>query len=224
MSKAVTVTSGQRYTKEEEMWNSLSHALGIVLGIAVGTFFIIRYFPLTDWIGKASIILYLVGMLFSYITSTSYHACPASTIHKTRLRKFDHAAIYWHIAGSYSPIALIAMRHSGAWGWTIFGIIWLCTLVGTGLSFRKMKEISHVETVCYVVMGLLIVIAFKPLLEAVPLKSVLWIVGEGVCYITGSVFYSIYKRKYLHTVFHFFVLAGTVCHMMAVYTMLEYCL
>ena len=214
----------QRYTPEEERWNWITHAAGIVLGIAASCFIIFRYFPETGLLGRFSLLLYMAGLLASYISSTAYHACPPSSPWKARLRQCDHAAIYWHIAGSYSPVTLIAMRDSGAWGWTIFGIIWGCAVLGTALSFRKMKKINHLSTVCYVIMGLLILIAFRPLMAAVPLSVVLWIVAEGVMYITGAVFYSIYRKKYLHTVFHIFVLGGTVCHLTAVCLMLETCL
>ena len=214
----------QMYTPEEERWNWISHAIGIALGLGAALYFLLRPFAQTDLIGKFSLLLYIIGMEFSYISSTAYHACPPGSPWKARLRKCDHAAIYWHIAGSYSPVTLIGMRDTGAWGWTIFGIIWVFALIGTGLSFRKMKPHNHLETFCYVAMGLLIVVAFKPLFASVPLAVVLWIIAEGVMYITGAVFYSIYKRKYLHTVFHFFVLAGTLCHLTAVVWMLETCL
>jgi hemolysin III len=156
-------------------------------------------------------------MLGSYIASTSYHACPAERPLKQTLRKFDHAAIYWHIAGSYSPITLVAMRDTGWWGWGLFIFVWLCATAGTILSMYKLKKHNKLETVCYVLMGMVVLVAFKPLLEAVSFSIVAWIIAEGVCYITGAVLYSFHKVKYIHTVFHFFVLLGTICHMIAVW-------
>lgn len=96
--------------------------------------------------------LYLFGVVSSYMASTIYHAIPPSHPKARALaRKFDHAAIYWHIAGSYSPLTLIGMRDGGqpTWAWVIFGVVWLSALVGTGLSFRKMKAQSYLETLCY---------------------------------------------------------------------------
>lgn len=88
------------------------------------------------------------------------------------------------------------------------------------MSFRKLKDHSNLETSCFVAMGLSILVAFKPLLNSVSAAAVIWIIAEGVSYITGAVFYSINKKKYMHSVFHFFVLAGSICHIIAVWDML----
>ena len=159
-------------------------------------------------------------MLGSYITSTIYHAMPLRSKWKERLRHWDHAAIYWHIAGSYSPITLIALRQQGYWGWSLFCFIWLCAIAGTIVSFIKLKEHSNLETLCFVGMGLSVLVAFKPLINSVSTAAVVWIITEGICYITGALFYSLNKRKYMHSVFHFFVLAGSVCHIIAVWDVL----
>jgi len=209
-----------RYTHKEEIWNTMSHAGGILLGIVVGVIFLI----MTIGEGKSwesiAVSLYLFGMLGSYITSTIYHAMPLRSKWKERLRHWDHAAIYWHIAGSYSPITLIALRQQGYWGWSLFCFIWLCAIAGTIVSFIKLKEHSNLETLCFVGMGLSVLVAFKPLIDSVSTAAVVWIITEGVCYITGALFYSLNKRKYMHSVFHFFVLAGSVCHIIAVWDVL----
>jgi hemolysin III len=212
-----------RYTKKEEILNSSSHGAGILLGVVVGIIFLVWCFRGGDGWARTGVILYLFGMLGSYITSTIYHALPRRLKAKEILRRFDHAAIYWHIAGSYSPITLIAMRDQGYWGWSFFIFQWTCAVVGTVLSFRKLSDHSHWETICFCLMGLSVLIAFKPLMDAVGTAAVSWIIAEGVAYITGAVFYSLNKRKYMHSVFHFFVLAGSVCHIIAVWDiLLEY--
>lgn len=209
------------YTHKEELWNTWSHAAGVLLGIVIGIIFIIQCLDHGDVWALTGVILYITGMLASYITSTAYHATlPRFMKIKERLRRFDHAAIYWHIAGSYSPLTLIALRHQGMWGWGLFIFIWACALTGTIMSFARLKEHSNLETVCFVLMGLSILVAFKPLVDAVSLATILWIIAEGVCYITGAVFYSLNHRRYMHTVFHFFVLAGSVCHIIAVWQVL----
>lgn len=213
-----------KYTKKEELWNAWSHAGGILLGVVIGIIFIVICCQGESLWAHLGVSLYLFGMLGSYIASTVYHALPGRSRWKERLRKWDHAAIYWHIAGSYSPITLVALRQEGYWGWSLFTFVWLCAIVGTVISFRKLKEHSMVETLCYVGMGLSVLIAFKPLLDTVSTAAVSWIIAEGVFYITGAVFYCLNKRRYMHSVFHFFVLAGSICHIVAVWDMLLHCL
>ena len=162
----------------------------------------------------------LFGMLGSYVASTLYHSIKHHSKWKERLRKWDHAAIYWHIAGSYSPLTLVALREQGYWGWSLFIFVWTCALAGTIVSFIRLKEHSNLETFCFVGMGLSVLVAFKPLINSVPAAAFIWIVAEGVSYITGAVFYSLNKTKYMHSVFHFFVLAGSVCHIIAVWDVL----
>ena len=209
-----------RYTDKEELWNSWSHAGGIVLGVAVGIIFIVMSFKGDNPWARLGVCLYLFGMLASYIASTVYHALPRRSIWKERLRHWDHAAIYWHIAGSYSPLTLVALRTQGYWGWALFVFVWTCAIAGTIISFIKLKEHSNVETACFIGMGLSILVAFKPLIDSVSTAAVVWIVAEGVCYITGAAFYSLNNRRYMHSVFHFFVLAGSVCHIIAVWDVL----
>ena len=228
-----------KYTHKEELWNAWSHAGGIVMGAAFGAIFLWMAFRGENPWARLGVCLYLFGMLASYVTSTAYHTLLRRSKWKERLRHWDHAAIYWHIAGSYSPLTLIALRSqtfqwsmfngqwsmfngqwSINWGWGLFIFVWACAIVGTVISFIRLKEHSNVETFCFVGMGLSILVAFKPLIDSVSTAAFVWIVAEGVCYITGAVFYSFNKRRYMHSVFHFFVLAGSLCHIIAVWDVL----
>ncbi len=202
------------------------------MGVVMGIIFLVWCFQSDNNWARVGVILYLFGMLGSYIASTLYHALPAYERYKTggmlghrskwkeRLRKWDHAAIYWHIAGSYSPLTLTALREQGYWGWSLFSFVWICAIAGTIVSFVRLKEHSNLETLCFVGMGLSVLVAFKPLMDSVSAAAVIWLIAEGVCYITGAVFYSLNKKKYMHSVFHFFVLAGSVCHIIAVWDVL----
>ena len=208
------------FNHKEELWNSWSHAAGIVLGVVIGIVFTVWCTRSGNPWATAGVSLYLFGMIASYAASTIYHALSAWSKWKERLRRWDHAAIYWHIAGSYSPITLIAMREEGYWGWTFFTLIWAAATAGNVISFARLKGHSNVETLCFVAMGMSVLVAFKPLLDCVDTAAVVWIVAEGVSYVTGAVFYSINKRRFMHTVFHFFVLLGSVCHIIAVWDIL----
>ena len=204
------------YNHKEELWNSWTHAGGALLGAVVGTFFLIWSVRSGNVWAVIGVSLYIFGMLMSYLASTIYHALSAWSVWKERMRKWDHAAIYWHIAGAYSPITLVALREAGYWGWALFVFVWLCAIVGTVMSFRRLSAHSNLETLSFIGMGLSVLVAFKPLLDNVSLTAVSWLIAEGVAYITGAVFYSLNKRKYMHTVFHFFVLLGEICHAVAV--------
>lgn len=207
------------YTKGEEWANTLSHAVGILIGIIGGGYLMrIAINSGNPW-AVGGMWIYLFGVLSSYVTSTWYHASKPSP-RRDFLRKCDHAAIYCHIAGSYSPIMLVPLREVGYWGWGIFIFVWLCAIAGTILSFCKLKEHSYLETVCYVAMGCSIFVAFKPLCEHVPTSFIYWLIAEGVFYVTGAVFYSFHKLPYMHSVFHLFVLGGTICHMVALWYIL----
>lgn len=209
------------YTRGEERTNTFSHAAGIVLGVVAGIIFLSICYRENDGWATLGVWLYLGGMLGSYAASTLYHGWPQGRPMKERLRKWDHAAIYWHIAGSYSPITLTVLRDQGYWGWALFAFVWFCALCGTIMSFRRLKEHSNLETACFVGMGLVVLVAFRPLLQAAGTDTVGWIVAEGVCYITGALFYTLHQRPYLHSVFHFFVLVGSICHIVAVWDMLQ---
>lgn len=214
----------QTYSLPEEILNFTTHGLGVLMGLAVCIFFIIKGSAIDSPFAVFSLGLYLFGVVSSYMASTIYHSIPSShTRAKAVARKFDHAAIYWHIAGSYSPLTLIGMYDGGqpTWAWVIFGVVWLSALLGTGLSFRKMKAQSYLETTCYVLMGLTILIAFKPFYDSCGLQIVLWVAAEGVAYITGAVLYSFKKIPYIHSVFHLFVILGDICHMVAIWKMLQ---
>lgn len=209
-----------KYTHTEELWNSWSHAGGIMLGVVIGIIFLVWCAQAHNGWATAGVILYLFGMLCSYAASTIYHALSARSVWKERLRRWDHAAIYWHIAGSYSPITLVALRGDGLWGWGLFCFVWLCAISGTIMSFRHLRDHSNLETLCFVLMGLSVLVAFGPLMHAVSTSAVVWLVAEGVAYITGAVFYTLHRRRYMHTVFHFFVLLGSICHIICVWDIL----
>lgn len=143
----------KRYNNVEEWANTLSHGAGILLGVIAGYFLLAKAAAGAEpkW-AVACVTVYLFGMLSSYVSSTWYHGSRPGKL-KELLRKFDHGAIYLHIAGTYTPFTLLVMRHAGGWGWGIFSFVWLSAIVGFILSFKKLKEHSNLETACYIAMG-----------------------------------------------------------------------
>lgn len=209
------------YTRGEEWANTLSHALALLLGGVVCVFFLFMPRVRHEVLAVGAILLYAGGMLSSYLFSALYHGCPMQSRWREPLRKCDHAAIYAHIAGSYSPVCLIGMSQNPFWGWLLLGMVWTCAVWGIGMSFYRLKEHSNLETLCFVGMGLLVLLAFKPVLDAIGWEPMGWIMGEGAAFITGAIFYSFKDLKYMHTVFHLFVVLGSLCHMQAIYVMLQ---
>lgn len=213
----------KRYSNGEEWANTLSHAAGILLGVIAGYFLLVKAAGSNDshW-AVACVAVYLVGMLSSYVSSTWYHGSRPGRS-KELLRKFDHGAIYLHIAGTYTPFTLLVMRHAGGWGWGIFAFVWLSAVVGFILSFTKLKEHSHLETFCYVGMGSAILVAMKPLLDCLSAMGASpafwWLIGGGASYVLGAVCYSL-RKPYMHAVFHLFCLGGSIGHIIGIWMIL----
>ena len=210
-----------RYSVKEEKANTLSHAIGIIFGLIAGTLLIQKAIASQNSWAVASFSVYAIFMTLSYLSSTLYHL-DKNEVRKTALRKFDHAAIYAHIAGTYTPFTLVVLRQKEAWGWTLFGIIWLAATAGILLSFMKLKNASKLETACYVAMGWVVVIAFKPLMDVLSANNSMpafyWLIGGGLFYTLGAIIYSLKKIEYMHAIWHLFVLGGSVCHAMAIYS------
>lgn len=214
----------KRYSNGEEWTNTLSHAAGILLGLIAGWFLLQKAADSIEphW-AIACVSVYLVGMLSSYVSSTWYHGSRPGKL-KELLRKFDHGAIYLHIAGTYTPFTLLVMRDAGGWGWGIFSFVWLSAIIGFILSFTKLKEHSNLETFCFIAMGSAILVALKPLMDCLSLMGASpafwWLIGGGASYILGAGFYSL-RKPYMHAVFHLFCLGGSIGHIIAIWLVLK---
>jgi len=211
--------SKKQQTQGEEIANAASHAVGIFLGIGAGIWLLLKALYYSDLWALSSVSIYIVCMLFSYTTSTLYHACREGK-RKITLRKFDHVAIYFHIAGTYTFFTLTILRNTAFWGWTLFFIVWIIAFAGSYISFKGKGMGKRIETICYVAMGLVICVAFKPIvdtLHSINALNVLWyIIAGGVSYILGAIFYSFKKIPYIHLVFHLFVIGGSFFHILAI--------
>jgi hemolysin III len=209
-----------RYSRKEERYNTYSHAIGIGFGTIAGAFLLQKAIVSHNPWAISSDIIFIIFMILMYLASTLYHA-ERDLKRKLTRRKFDHAAIYTQIAGSYTPFTLIVLRQNGAWGWSLFGIIWAAAVLGVSLSFMNLKKGSRLETICYVAMGWVVVIAFKPLIDSLgatnSMPVLYWLIGGGLFYTVGAVLYSFKKIQYTHAIFHLFVLGGSICHFIAIW-------
>lgn len=138
------VKTRQRQTYGEEVANVFTHGAGMIFGIVVTAVLLNASVHSGDPWAIGSSLVYAVCMTLSYVTSTFYHAS-TNARHKRLLRRFDHSAIYLHIAGTYTPFCLVTLREEGYWGWSLFAIVWIAAIAGIVFSFRKMKKTDHIK-------------------------------------------------------------------------------
>ena len=203
----------RRPTVGEEIANSISHGIGLVLAIIATPILVIgavRYGSMWNTVGVS---VFAASMVTLYLASTLYHALTHDGA-KRVFRMMDHSAIFLLIAGTYTPFTLGVLR--GAWGWTLFGMIW--TLAAVGLTMKIVLGTRYVwlSVILYLVMGWLVVIAAPTVLQRMPLSGLAWIAAGGVAYTAGVGFYAAHRVRYAHFAWHLFVIAGTVCHFFAV--------
>jgi hemolysin III len=193
-----------------ERFNSISHLLGAIFAVA-GTSVLVTLAATKGDVWKiVAFSIYGAMMIFLYSISTIYHSVQGPS--KNLFRQLDYFSIYLMIAGSYTPFTLVTLNGS-AWGWWIFGLIWGMAVVGILQEILIGKKTRRWSLIIYAMMGWLIVIALKTLLERLPTPGVYWLVGGGLLYTAGiGVFVFDEKIKHGHGIWHLFVLAGTACH------------
>jgi hemolysin III len=197
-----------------ERFNSITHLLGSVLALIGFIFLVVRAALAGDPWKIVSFSIFGAMLVVLYTSSTLYHSIQGSS--KKIFQKFDHSAIYLLIAGSYTPFTLVTLR--GAWGWSLFGVVWGLAVIGIlqDLLFAKRKSILSV--VIYLLMGWIAMIAFRPLSLALPGAGMTWLVTGGLFYTVGIVFYALDKKfAHSHGIWHIFVLAGSICHYFTIF-------
>lgn len=206
-------TNAMGYTLGEEIANSVTHGIGTALSVAGLTLLVALAVIYGDVWRVVSFSIYGGSLVLLYLCSTLYHSIQQPKV-KRILRIFDHSAIYLLIAGTYTPFTLVSMR--GPWGWTLFGVVWSLALLGIAFKTVFIGKYEKLATAAYVLMGWLVVIAFKQMLVTVPPGGVLWLVIGGVVYTLGVIFYAWEKLPYNHAIWHLFVLGGSACHFFAI--------
>ena len=198
----------------EEKLNALTHGFGTVLAIA-GLVVLLMSSRLHDDIWHlVSSSIYGTSLVLLFLASTLYHSFRNERI-KYIFKILDHTAIYLLIAGTYTPFALVLFR--GSLGWTVFGVVWGLALIGAVFKIFFVRRFKTLSTVCYLIMGWLIVIFIKPLIAALPPGGLYWLIGGGLFYTVGALFYVYRRLPYNHTIWHLFVLAGSGAHFITVY-------
>lgn len=209
----VSAVLERRPSRGEEIANSVSHGVGLVAALAAAPFLVVHAVRRggTGAIVGASVFAATVVLL--YLASTLYHALPRNRA-KRVFQVIDHGAIFLLIAGTYTPFTLGVLR--GAWGWTLFGLVWGLAAVGIVLKAVGRLQQRTLSTLLYLGMGWFILIAIRPLWLRVPLSGLLWLLLGGIAYTAGLAFFAAKGVRYSHFVWHLFVLAGTACHFFAV--------
>jgi hemolysin III len=201
------------YTPREELANSITHGIGIVF--AIGALVVMDVFAALfgDAWHIVSCSIFGATLIILYTASTLYHSIPLPKT-KMLLRLIDHSAIFLLIAGTYTPFTLVSLR--GPWGWSLFGAVWGIALFGVIFQVFLLRRWPAASVGIYVGMGLIILVAIKPLLETLSPTGLKLLVAGGLAYILGLIFYGWNRLPYNHAVWHVFVLAGSALHFFAV--------
>src|SRR6476659_1960442 len=197
----------------EEVANSISHGLGLLLAIASVPILILAAMKAGSAHSIVGVSVFGGTMVLLYLASTLYHSLTHEAA-KQLFRLFDHTAIFLLIAGTYTPFSLGVLR--GPWGWSLLAAVWTLAIVGITLKIRKRTRHSPIGIVLYVIMGWLAIVAVKPILMLIPVPGILLILAGGIAYTGGLAFFAAQRIRYNHFIWHLFVIAGTTCHFFAV--------
>jgi hemolysin III len=205
------------YTRGEEIFNMVSHIVGGAMGIAILVLCIIMAALRGNALGVITSCIYGVSMIALYCMSSIYHGLRPGTAKKV-FQIIDHCTIFVLIAGSYTPITLVAIRPlHPAIGWTMFGVVWALAVIGIIFNAIDLEMYKVFSMICYIGMGWCVMLFFPQTLEALTKNGVILLVIGGVIYTIGAVLYGIGARKrYIHSIFHLFVLGGSIFHFFAI--------
>lgn len=201
------------YTIGEEIFNSISHGVGALLSVAALTLLIVFAVMNSNGYGFAGAIVYGVSLILLYSMSTVYHIVQNPSA-KRILRIFDHCSIFVLIAGTYTPYLLVCMENPIRW--IIFGVIWGVTAVGIVLNAVSLERFRKVSLVCYLGMGWAIVFTIGRIAQVIDFTGVVLLIAGGIIYTLGMIFYALKKYRYMHSIWHLFVLGASVCHYLSV--------
>lgn len=197
----------------EELANSVTHGLGLLLSIAGLAVLVVVAALKGTALHVVTCSIYGATLVLLYASSTVYHGVHAPRA-KRILRIIDHAAIFLLIAGTYTPFTLVTLR--GTLGWTLFGVVWGLAVMGVVFKVFFVDRVPVVSTLIYLAMGWLVVVAWKPVVELLPGGGLVLLIAGGAAYTAGVVFFAAHRLRFHHAIWHVFVLAGSTCHYVAV--------
>ncbi len=217
MNKNLKKTPKKRYTVGEEIANSITHGLGVLFGIAALIILLVFSIREKDIVSVISFSIYGLCIVLMYLSSTLYHSITNKRAKKI-LRVFDHSAIYLFIAGTYTPIALLAMKRRP--GIIVLAVVWSIALFGVIFKISthsKMDKFKKLSLALYLGMGWVAVFTIKPIIAMTSIKFFAWILGGGLLYTLGTIFYSMRKLPYSHAIWHIFVLGASIIHFLGIF-------
>ena len=216
--KAYEATIPKRYSIGEEIFNSVTHGVGAGLAVAATVLLIVRAVRYAPADGRGfyvtSFAIFGASLVVLYLMSTLYHALTPYGAKKV-FAIFDHSSIYLLIAGTYTPFCLTTLR--GSVGWVLFGIIWGLAIAGMTFYAIFGSRMRILSAITYVLMGWLVVFAFKPMVQNLNPLSLKLVLAGGVAYTVGCIFYALKKIKWMHCIWHIFVMFGSILHFFSVY-------
>ena len=196
-----------------ERFNAWTHLVGTVLSVTGAIILVVMAAAMGDPWKVVSVSIFGASLILLYSASTLYHSLRGRA--KIILRKLDHLSIYLLIAGTYTPFCLVTLR--GAWGWSLFGVVWGLALLGMLQEIKPRSEARIMSLVIYAVMGWVIVVAIEPLLDHLEIAGFVWLAAGGLLYTIGIVFYAFDSRfRHWHGIWHLFVLGGSLAHYVAI--------
>ncbi len=214
-SASEPVMTVKHYSPLEEKTNIISHAIGLAFSVMALVLMLVRASSFGNAWHIVSVAIFGASLICLYAASTIYHSTTDNR-RRSRMRVFDHASIYVLIAGTYTPFTLVTLN--GWVGWVILTVSWLMAFTGITLKLFFTGRYHLLSTLMYVFMGWIIIFAIKPLMNNLPAEGLWWLFAGGIAYTVGAVIYSIKHIKFNHAIFHMFVLLGSFCHFIAVYS------
>ncbi|MCB0824003.1 MAG: hemolysin III family protein [Bacteroidales bacterium] len=208
------IANAKNYPPLEEKLNVITHGFGFLLSIAALTLMVVFASIKGNAWHIVSSAIYGSSLVLLYLASTLFHSAKRQNM-RNRLNVFDHASIFILIAGTYTPFLLVTLN--GPWGWSLFGVVWGLAIGGVILKLFFTGKKQILSTIGYVLLGWVIIIAIKPLVNNIALGGLVWLIAGGIAYTGGAVFYLFKKMPFNHAIFHIFVLAGSICHFVAVF-------